>query len=39
MRLSETNMTITDNESADLTAPTGPMRTYVFRPVAILSQK
>jgi carboxymethylenebutenolidase len=26
-------MTITDIESADLTTPTGPMRTYVFRPV------
>ena len=27
-------MTITDSESADLPTPTGPMRTYVFRPVA-----
>jgi carboxymethylenebutenolidase len=27
-------MTITDHESADLTTPTGPMRTYLFRPVA-----
>lgn len=27
-------MTIIDSESADLTTPTGPMRTYVFRPVA-----
>ena len=27
-------MTITDLESADLTTPTGPMRTYLFRPVA-----
>ncbi len=27
-------MTITDSESADLSTPTGPMRTYVFRPVA-----
>jgi carboxymethylenebutenolidase len=26
-------MTITDSESADLPTPTGPMRTYVFRPV------
>ncbi len=27
-------MTITDIDSADLTTPTGPMRTYLFRPVA-----
>ena len=27
-------MIITDAESADLTTPTGPMRTYLFRPVA-----
>jgi carboxymethylenebutenolidase len=27
-------MTITDSESADLTTPTGSMRTYIFRPVA-----
>ena len=27
-------MTIIDSESADLPTPTGPMRTYVFRPVA-----
>lgn len=27
-------MTITDLESADLPTPTGPMRTYLFRPVA-----
>ena len=26
-------MIITDTESADLTTPTGPMRTYLFRPV------
>src|SRR2546426_10026145 len=27
-------MIIKDNEFADLNTPTGPMRTYVFRPVA-----
>lgn len=27
-------MTITDNEVVDLPTPSGPMRTYVFRPVA-----
>lgn len=27
-------MTITDRDSTDLTTPTGPMRTYLFRPVA-----
>lgn len=27
-------MTIIDSESADIPTPTGPMRTYVFRPVA-----
>jgi carboxymethylenebutenolidase len=27
-------MTITDHESVDLATPTGPMRTYVFRPTA-----
>jgi carboxymethylenebutenolidase len=27
-------MTIKDNESVDLTTPTGPMRTYIFRPAA-----
>lgn len=27
-------MTITDHEFADLSTPTGPMRTHVFRPVA-----
>src|SRR5689334_22588850 len=27
-------MTITDGESADIPTPTGPMRTYVVRPVA-----
>ena len=27
-------MIIKDNESADIQTPTGPMRTYVFRPVA-----
>ena len=32
--VANTHMTIIDSESADLTTPTGPMRTYVFRPVA-----
>ncbi len=27
-------MIITDTESADVPTPTGPMRTYLFRPVA-----
>src|SRR5579864_8942954 len=27
-------MTITDHESIDIGTPTGPMRTYVFRPTA-----
>src|SRR5229473_3997555 len=27
-------MTIKDNEFVDLTTPTGPMRTYIFRPAA-----
>src|SRR5215470_12377499 len=27
-------MVILDNESVDLSTPTGPMRTYIFRPVA-----
>src|SRR6478736_3242143 len=27
-------MTITDTEKVDLPTPTGPMRTYIFRPVA-----
>src|SRR3954469_18562375 len=29
-----TNMTIKDQEFADVATPTGPMRTYIFRPVA-----
>jgi len=28
-------MTITDHETVDLDTPTGPMRTFVFRPVAL----
>src|SRR6266571_2419237 len=27
-------MTIKDNEFSDISTPTGPMRTYIFRPVA-----
>src|SRR5450755_2767273 len=29
-----TSMTITDHESVDLSTPSGPMRTHVFRPAA-----
>ena len=34
LRVTENHMTIIDQESTDLTTPTGAMRTYLFRPVA-----